>query len=59
MQSALVKLGLLRKSDIDGEYGWLTVLAVRAAQGRLGLVPDATCGLNTADALRISPWPMV
>lgn len=59
VQSALVKLGLLRKTDIDGEYGRLTVLAVRTAQARLGLVPDATCGLNTADALRISPWPMV
>ncbi|MCS6854797.1 MAG: peptidoglycan-binding protein [Elioraea sp.] len=59
VQSALVRLGLLRKADVDGDYGRLTVLAVRAAQRRLGLVADATCGLNTGDALGISPWPMV
>lgn len=59
VQSALARLGLLKRTDVDGGYGRLTVLAVREAQRRLSLAPDATCGLNTADALGIADWPTV
>lgn len=59
MQDVLVKQHLLARTDASGVFGPRTLRAVSEAQRLAYLTQDGTCGLNTADALGISPWPCV
>jgi hypothetical protein len=56
LQGQLKKKGLL-KTDPDGDFGALTLLALVELQRQLGISPDGICGLNTAEALGLKNWP--
>lgn len=52
MQSRLAELGYLRKSEIDGDFGKITLGAVLAFQLESGLEVDGVCGAMTRAALQ-------
>lgn len=51
MQGALAKKGYLRESEIDGDFGRITLGAVLAFQFENGLEVDGICGRKTKNAL--------
>jgi murein L,D-transpeptidase YcbB/YkuD len=51
MQTALADRGYLRASEIDGDFGKITLGAVLAFQLEAGLDVDGICGPKTAEAL--------
>lgn len=53
MQTALADRGYLRKSEIDGDFGKITLGALLAFQLENGLDVDGICGPKTAAALGI------
>lgn len=53
MQTALAARGYLRRSEIDGDFGVITLGAVCAFQLESGLEVDGICGPKTAAALGI------
>jgi hypothetical protein len=53
LQNALVKLGLMKASDVDGEFGDNTKSAVEAFQKSKGLEADGVCGADTWKALGV------
>lgn len=53
MQARLHALGYLRKSEIDGDFGTITLGAVCAFQLEHGLDVDGCCGVQTQKALDI------
>lgn len=53
MQTELAARGYLRKSEIDGDFGRITLGAVCAFQLENGLEVDGICGPKTAAALSI------
>lgn len=53
MQNALYKKGYLRKSEIDGDFGKITLGAVLAFQFENKLEIDGVCGAKTKAALGI------
>ena len=53
MQQALFERGYLRKSEIDGDFGKITLGAVLAFQFENKLEVDGVCGAKTKAALKI------
>jgi peptidoglycan hydrolase-like protein with peptidoglycan-binding domain len=53
MQTALADRGYLRASEIDGDFGKITLGALLAFQLENGLDVDGICGPKTAAALGI------
>ena len=53
MQTALANLGYLRRNEIDGDFGRITLGAVCAFQLEAGLEVDGVCGAKTSAALGI------
>lgn len=53
MQQALYERGYLRKSEIDGDFGKITLGAVLAFQFENKLTVDGVCGTKTKTALKI------
>lgn len=53
-QALLTRRGFYR-SGIDGEFGPATAAAVRAFQGRVGLIPDGRLNMETLAALGLLP----
>ena len=51
MQTALADRGYLRRNEIDGDFGRITLGAVCAFQLENGLVVDGVCGAKTSAAL--------
>ena len=51
MQTKLAERGYLRKNEIDGDFGKITLGAVLAFQLENGLVPDGVCGQLTVASL--------
>jgi surface antigen len=54
MQHALFERGYLRKSEIDGDFGKITLGAVLAFQFENKLEVDGVCGQKTKTALKIA-----
>lgn len=54
LQQALFELGYLRKSEIDGDFGKITLGAVLAFQFENKLTVDGVCGQKTKSALKIA-----
>ena len=52
MQTKLAERGYLRKSEIDGDFGRITLGAVLAFQLENGLEVDGVCGAMTRAALQ-------
>jgi flagellum-specific peptidoglycan hydrolase FlgJ len=53
LQNALVKLGLMKAVEVDGEFGEITEAAVEAFQKSKGLEADGVCGADTWKALGV------
>ncbi|HEY0321802.1 MAG TPA: glucosaminidase domain-containing protein [Pyrinomonadaceae bacterium] len=53
LQNALVKLGFLAASEVDGEFGEITEAAVEAFQKSKNLTADGVCGADTWKALKV------
>jgi peptidoglycan hydrolase-like protein with peptidoglycan-binding domain len=54
MQQALFERGYLRKSEIDGDFGKITLGAVLAFQFENKLEVDGVCGQKTKAALKLT-----
>lgn len=57
LQSLLNTAGAVPPLNLDGDFGFKTEIAVRAAQQRLGLVIDGKAGPQTMTALRRATTP--
>lgn len=58
MQTRLQALGYLSKpTSVDGDFGAITVIALRLFQQQAGLTPDGECSYNTMRALYSSGAP--
>jgi len=51
LQKVLIQGGYLKKGNVDGNYGILTLNAMKAYQKDLGLTPDGIVGLKTREML--------
>lgn len=53
LQEKLFSLGFLRKTEIDGDFGLITLGALLAFQFKRGLAVDGICGPKTREALKL------